>query len=91
MKSRDIEHLRDVPNVGQATEKLLLNLGINKPADLTGKDPYQMYEDLCKLTHKSYDPCVIDVFISAVKYMEGGPTRKWWEFTHERKKHLSSI
>jgi len=77
MKSR--EHLRDVPNIGQATEKLLLNLGINKPADL------------CKLTHKSYDPCVIDVFISAVRYMEGGPTRKWWEFTHERKKHLSSI
>jgi len=22
-----------------------------------------------------------------VRYMEGGPVKKWWEFTKERKKH----
>ncbi|MGD8812345.1 MAG: helix-hairpin-helix domain-containing protein [Thioalkalispiraceae bacterium] len=41
------------------------------------------------MTGRRHDPCVIDVFISAVKYMEGGPPRKWWEFTKERKKKLA--
>jgi hypothetical protein len=89
MKDRKTEHLQDVPNIGPATEKLLISLGINSPADLVGKDPYRMYEDLCHSTHKKHDPCVIDVFISAVKYMEGNPARRWWEFSQERKRHLS--
>ena len=89
MKYRSAEHLRDVPNIGPATEKRLISLGINSPAELIGQDPYQMYEDLCHLTHMRHDPCVIDVFISAVDYMEGKPVRKWWDYTQERKKHLS--
>ena len=80
--------MRDIPNVGVAIEKDLLILGIDKPIELIGKDPYQMYRDLCRVTEKTLDPCIIDVFISAVKYMEGGPPKKWWEFTEERKKHL---
>ena len=35
--------------------------------------------------NQKHDPCVIDIFISAVRYMEGGPPKKWWEFTEERK------
>jgi hypothetical protein len=46
-----------------------------------------MYEDLCAITRKTQDPCVIDVFMSAVRYMEGGPAKKWWEFTEERRKY----
>ena len=60
---------------------------MDKPIELTGKDPYQMYSDLCRITQKKHDPCIIDVFISAVRYMEGGPPKKWWEFTEKRKKH----
>ena len=89
MKQRDIEHLRDLPNIGPAFEKKLTTLGIGQPADLIGKDPYQMYEDLSRIMKKRLDPCIIDVFISAVLYMEGGPAKKWWEYTAERKKHPS--
>jgi len=46
-----------------------------------------MYKDLCYITKLRKDGCVIDIFISAVRYMEGGPAKKWWEFTKERKKH----
>jgi len=49
-----------------------------------------MYKRLCSITNKRHDPCVIDVFISAVNYMEGGSPKKWWEFTEQRKKKLSS-
>ena len=36
---------------------------------------------------KKFDPCVIDVFMSAIDFMEGGEPSAWWEFTNERKKY----
>ncbi|MBC8179797.1 hypothetical protein H8E88_01620 [candidate division KSB1 bacterium] len=49
-----------------------------------------MYEkNLCKITGKQFDPCLVDVFISAVKFMEGEPPKKWWDYTKERKAILS--
>jgi len=86
MLRNDIKRFQDIPNVGEAIEKDLILLGFKEPIELTGKDPYQMYADFCALTDSRQDPCLIDVFISAVRYMEGGPAKKWWEFTAERKK-----
>jgi len=91
MSRNEVKHFQDIPNVGEAIEKDFVLLGINEPIELTGRDPYQMYSDLCNVTGKRQDPCVIDVFISAVRYMEGGPAKKWWEFTEERKKRLSKM
>jgi hypothetical protein len=87
MPRNEIKRFLDIPNIGPAMEKDLIALGLNGPADLIGKDPYRMYKDLCTITQETHDPCVIDIFISAVRYMEGGRARKWWEFTEERKKH----
>ena len=87
MNRCEIKNLRDIPNVGMAMEKIFFTLGIDKPIELIGKDPYQMYTDLCRITQQRRDPCILDVFISAVRYMEGGPAKRWWEFTKERKKH----
>jgi hypothetical protein len=89
MKRSDINQFRDIPNVGLTIEKDFFALGLGKPTELIGKDPYQLFRDLCRITQKRHDPCVLDVFISAVRYMEGGPLKKWWEFTEERKKHLN--
>ena len=84
-RQRKIKRLQDIPNIGPAMEGYLHTLGINKPDELAGKDPYHMYNKLCTITHKQMDPCVIDIFISAVKYMEGARPKKWWEYTQERK------
>lgn len=86
---KKIIHFQDIPNVGKATEQNFILIGINEPIELADKDPYTMYDDLCKTTQQRHDPCVIDIFISAVKYMNGGPPKKWWEFTEERKATLS--
>ena len=88
MRRNEIRYFRDIPNVGAIIEKKFFSLGITRPAELIGKDPYKMYKDLCETTHIKQDPCVLDVFISAVRYMEGGPARKWWEYTEERKGYL---
>ena len=89
MVRNEIRNFRDIPNIGKAIEKDFVLLQIKEPIELINMDPYQMYNDLCKVTNKRHDPCVIDVFLSAVSYMKGGPPRKWWEFTKERKMTLA--
>ncbi len=88
-KRNDIKELIDIPNVGPATIKCLNRLGIHKPAKLIGQNPYSMFAQLCQVTGKQFDPCLADIFISAVRFMEGAPARKWWDYTKERKATLS--
>ena len=90
MLRTDVKTLQDIPNVGKAIEKKLFLLGLNEPIQLIGRDPYEMYSDLCNITGKRHDPCVLDVFISAVRFMEGGAPEKWWVFTEERKKQMGT-
>ena len=82
-------HLQQIPNIGPAMVKDFHLLGIRQCTDLPGKNPYALYEQLCKLTATHHDPCVIDTFISAVRFMEGAPALPWWHYTEERKKTLS--
>ena len=88
MRARTVETLQEIPNVGPSIAADLRQLGINEPRKLVGKDPYALYQRLCTLTGARQDPCVIDVFISAVRYMEGAPARPWWHYTKERKRRL---
>ncbi len=77
--------LTDLPNIGKAMATDLILLGIEKPADLLGRDPYAMYERLCALTGCRHDPCVLDVFISITRFMNGDAPRPWWAYSGERK------
>ncbi len=77
--------LTDLPNIGKAMAADLLLLGIEKPADLIGRDPYALYERLCALTGCRHDPCVLDVFISITRFMNGEAPRPWWAYSSERK------
>ncbi len=83
--------LTDLPNVGKAMAADLQLLGVNEPADLVHRDAFQLYDDLCRLTHVKHDPCVIDVFMSVVGFMQGEPARPWWEYTALRKEILSRL
>jgi hypothetical protein len=77
--------LQQIPNVGPIMAGALLKLGVTSLEDTAGKDPDEMYYDLCAIDAKRHDPCVRDVFAAVVSYAEGGPARPWWEFTPERK------
>jgi len=85
---RKTTKLTDLPNIGKAGASDLLLLGIASPDDLIGRDPYQMYEELCCKTGHRHDPCVIDVFISITRFMGGEKAQPWWAYTSERKKAL---
>jgi hypothetical protein len=81
----EAQHFEDLPNIGPAMAKDFRLLGFEKPKELAGKDPYALYDELCERTGARHDPCVIDVFISAVRFMEGAPPLPWWSYTAERK------
>src|SRR5262245_12475123 len=87
---RDVERLEDIPNVGPAIAADLRQLGITSPGELVGRDPYAMYDDLCRITGQRHDPCLLDTFIAAVRFMEGAPERPWWQYTAERKREMAA-
>ena len=68
-----LTQLEQLPNVGPAIASDLRRIGVTSPQDLQGRDPYAMYDALCRATECRQDPCVIDVFISAVRFMAGEP------------------
>jgi hypothetical protein len=84
---RELTSLQEIPNVGPSLAASLERAGIKRPGQLKGKDPYVLYARLCKRTGVRHDPCVLDTFISAVRYMEGGPVQPWWHFTRERREN----
>ena len=89
MKNPDREtmsNLEELPNVGKAIARDLQLIGITQPSDLIGMDPVQLYKQLCDISGKREDPCVLDVFMSVVYFMDGGEPLPWWSFTDERKK-----
>src|SRR4051812_2942714 len=86
-----ISTLREIPNIGPSLESDLQLLGSKQPADLVGRDPFTMYRSLCALTHSRQDPCVLDVFLSAVAFMEGAPARPWWHYTPTRKRRWPDL
>jgi len=83
-----VKLLTDLPNIGKAMEKDLLAIGIEKPSQLVGSSPHEMYKALCMKTGTKHDPCVLDVFLSITRFMEGGEPQSWWKYTEERKKHI---
>jgi pathogenicity locus Cdd1 protein len=87
---RDLARLEDVPNVGRAVAADLRRLGITTPAELLGRDPYAMYDDLCRITGQRHDPCLLDTFIAAVRSMAGEPRKPWWKYTAERKRQRAA-
>lgn len=88
--ARSATALESIPNIGASLAADLRLIGINRPDELIGRDPHSLYQALCDQTGARQDPCVLDTFISAVRFMEGAPARPWWHYTPERKKRFSS-
>lgn len=91
MKNPDrnkVSRLEALPNIGESIAARLRLIGIDHPAKLVGMQPFEMYEALCARTGKRQDPCLIDVFMAAVHFMQGGEPLPWWSFTQERKKRM---
>jgi hypothetical protein len=88
--NRDVVRLEDIPNVGPSIAADLRQLGITAPDDLRSSDPYALYDALGRLSGRPHDPCVLNTFISAVRFMQGEAKKPWWKYTAERKRILAA-
>jgi hypothetical protein len=86
----EFTRLEELPNVGPSIADDLRQLGVRSPQDLVGRDPFAMYDELCRLTGQRHDLCLLDVFIAAVRFMGGESARPWWKYTAQRKRQLES-
>ena len=86
---KTVTRLVDLPNIGKVIAEDLQLIGIDHPKKLIGKKAFKLYKELCATAGKRRDPCVIDVFMSAIHFMEGGEPLPWWSFTNERKKLIA--
>ena len=83
--------LEQLPNIGPALASDLRLLGIQNPQELPGRDPFALYQALCRRTGKRQDPCVLDTFIAAVDFMRGAAPAPWWHYTAERKRTYGAV
>ena len=80
-----LNRLTDLPNVGPAMAADFLRLGFVTPQQLAGQNPLHLYERINALDGITHDPCVLDVFMSVVDFLNGHAPQPWWAFTSSRK------
>jgi Pathogenicity locus len=81
----ECHELEQLPNIGRSLAADLRLIGIHRPSDLAGRDPFVLYQALCAATGRRQDPCVLDTFMAATDFMRGAPAAPWWKYTPERK------
>lgn len=89
MHAAEVRVLTDIPNIGKSLAADLQSVGIQAPSDVKRMNALKMYEALRDPMGRRHDPCVLDTFMAAKKFMNGGPKQPWWDFTAERKALLA--
>jgi nucleotidyltransferase/DNA polymerase involved in DNA repair len=76
-------------SVGPATLDDLRHLGINTAAQLRRADADRLFAKLCRISGRTHDPCVRDVFAAAIAQANNPDLpeeqRDWWYWSRLRK------
>ena len=85
---RKVDELQTIPGIGPSLAEDLRSLGVERVADLKGKDPQRLYDQLNRKTGVRQDPCVLYTFRCAVYYASHkrhDPEKlKWWNWKDEK-------
>ncbi len=80
---------RDLVSVGPRIASDFEMLGIQSVPQLARQDPGRMYENLCSITGRRQDPCVLDTFCAAVAQARDprlpAEQGQWWYWSRKRK------
>lgn len=88
--STKLKRLEDLPNIGTSIAADLRRIGILRPQQLAGRDPYATYLELSGVMGHRHDPCILYVLMAARHFLESGVALPWWTFTGQGKKLLAS-
>ncbi|MDX9929351.1 MAG: helix-hairpin-helix domain-containing protein [Bacteroidales bacterium] len=87
-KEKTSDSLLSIPGIGKSIANDLHAIGIHHVHDLSGQDPQELYNDLCKEYGKRIDPCVLYTFRCAVYYAENDnhdpELLKWWNWKNRK-------
>lgn len=88
---RDVKKFLDIPNIGPAMARDFHSLGLKTPEDLKKKDPFKLYQSMCRLSGVRQNPCVLDTYMAAIDFMNGAKAKPWWNYTKGRKKRYPGV
>jgi hypothetical protein len=79
-----LKELQKIPGVGKIIARDLWNIGIRSIENLRGKDPEQLYQQLCRYKGCQVDRCMLYTFRGAVYYASNDEydteLLKWWNW-----------
>ncbi|MDB4991890.1 MAG: hypothetical protein JWL75_135 [Parcubacteria group bacterium] len=90
-KAADVQKFIDIPNIGPRMADDFQKLGLKAPHDLAGKDPFTLYQKMCRVSGARQDPCVLDTYMAAIDFMNGAKPKMWWTYTLLRKKQYPKL
>ena len=80
--------LTQIPYVGNSIEKDFKRIGITMISDLKGKDPEELYSQICAAKGHQVDRCLLYVCRSSVYFAENenpDPEKiKWWNWKNKK-------
>jgi len=85
------ETLEQLPNIDPTLAADLRSIGVVHPRELTHRDAFVLYQQLCAKTGRRRDPCVLDTLMAATDFMRGAPAQPWWAYTKQRKTVYGTI
>lgn len=92
MTKASLKELQTIPGVGKAVSQDLVSLGICHVADLKGKNPQDLYDQLCALQGQPIDRCMLYVLRCAVYFAETkhpDPEKLlWWNWKDKKSRVL---
>ncbi len=87
-KHKIINELTQIPYVGDSITEDFKRIGITKIADLKGKNPEELYSQICFTQGKLVDHCVLYVCRSSIYFAENknpDPEKlKWWNWKDKK-------
>lgn len=86
----NVRELTDLPNIGKTVANDFKKIGITRPEQLAGQDPYDLYVRFCRAFGERQDPCMLDVLMAVTDFLGGGEPKVWWDYTAERKRRYGS-
>ena len=89
MKKHDTsDDLTNIPFVGNSIANDFKNIGITKISDLRGKNPEELYSQICAKQGCQIDRCILYVCRSSIYFAENknpDPEKlKWWNWKDKK-------
>ncbi len=83
------KRLEDLPNIGKSIAADLRAIGIATPAELAGRGPLEVFDELAAVMWTRHDPCVLHTLLAVEHFMKTAEACPWWEFTDEGRRLLA--